>query len=198
MTAALSPAGVRLTAGLGCCRIGEKFLNSFQQGGTLFLSFGREVKYKRLKRTLGLLYVCLQGILFCGPLEADPLMPGNVRHERKDCSQMGAVILKDDGGRSVTTGIEPKQSIGESSTEGGGSIRECFQPEQINAAKNRNQGCNDSKGPSRDIFDKISEIIQAFLLGLMVSVPPIVMALSSTNRLTLRLTGKNAEHFCPR
>lgn len=159
-------------------------MNRLQQRGSLLLTFWRSIKNKPFKRPLCILYVCLQGILFCGPLEADPLMPGNVRHERKDCSQMGAVILKDDGGRSVTTGIEPKQSIGESSTEGGGSIIECFQHEQINAAKNRNQGRNDSKGPIRDIFDKISEIIQAFLLGLMVSVPPIVMALSSTNRLT--------------
>ncbi len=77
---------------------------------------------------------------------------------------------------------------GKSGKKLSGSIGEVFQPEQINAAKNSDQGRNNGEGPSRDISDKISEIIQAFLLGLMVSAPPIVMALYSTNTPNEKLT----------
>lgn len=74
------------------------------------------------------------------------------------------------------------QCVSESGAKNGGCIRETFQPKQINAAKDGNQGRNDSKGPSRDIADKIGEIIQAFLLGLIVAAPPIVLVLSSTKK----------------
>lgn len=108
-----------LTAMLGCCCIGEQFLNGCPQSGPLRLCFFGSIKEKCLQRLLCLLYVGLQGILFCGTLEAAPSIPSNVRTESKDCGQMVVMVLKDDDRSGLAASGKPKQSVIERSAKCG-------------------------------------------------------------------------------
>ena len=154
-------------------------MNRLQQGGALLLPFWRSIQKKTFKRPLCVLSVCLQGILFCGPLEADPLMPRDVRLECKDCGQMGAVILKDDGGRSIAAGSETQNSVGESSAENGGGGGEArfmsVSPSEVRADASKDQ-------KSKEVFDSHLFTLIGFVLAVLL--PMYVSATTNDNRLT--------------
>ena len=157
---------------LGCCRIGEKFLNGFQENCPLLLRFWREVKNKRLKRPLSLLYVGLQGILFCGTLEAAPAIPCDVGLKGKDGCQVAVVVLKNDDGRGLAASGKTKQGIIKSSAEigagSGNAVSVVVAPSDEADKRSKQDGTKDGVGVGEEGFNHF-----AYWLIVIIALLPI-------------------------
>lgn len=160
---------------LGFFRIGEQFLNGFQQSGPLRLGFGREIKNKRFKCPFGILYVCLQGILFCGAIEAAPSIPNNIRSESKDCRQMVVMVLEDDSRRGLTAGSKAEQSVIEGGSEcgasDGNSAGVVVAPSDVAAETGKQDGSKDGVGIGEERFNHFQ-----YWLIVIIALLPIFLA----------------------
>ena len=158
--------------------MGKQFLYGCQQCGSLLLCLWSKVKYERLKRAFCLLYVGLQGILFCGTLEAAPAIPSNVRLESEDCSQMSVVVLKDDDRCGFTAGSEAKQSV----IERGAELRASSSvtglvvvaPSKVSDKSGHKQSGSDRGEIIEDTGD---QIVHGMWFGLLIALPPFFYAM---------------------
>ena len=157
---------------LGCRRMAKQLFNGGQQCGPLRLCLRHEIKSQTLKRTLGLLYVCLQGILFSGALEAATTIPGDIRPERDDCGQVAVVVLKNNDGRGLVTSAEAKQGVGERGAKCGagiGNAASAIVAPSNEAAKGRKQdGPKNSVGVSEEGFNHFGFWFTVFFVWLVM------------------------------
>lgn len=164
-----------LSAGLGCRRMTKQLLNSGQGCSPLRLRFWSEVKDKRLKWAFCLLYICLQGIFFCGALEAAPAIPDNVRLEGDDRGQVAVVVLKDYDRCGLMTGSEAKQSVSERGakcgTGDGYAVGAVVAPSDKTTKSGKQEGAKDGVGVSEEGFNHFW-----FWIYVVIALLPIWLA----------------------
>ncbi len=156
-------------------RILKQFLNRCQQYCTLCLRLWSEVKDECLKWAFRILYVCLQGIVFCGPLEAAPAIPNNIGLERKNCSQVSVMVLVNDDGCSLSAGGKPKQCVIERSAKFGASnditsmsIAPAYkQPPDANASNSQKPDVRVADMESENIHPSIWVFVVMVLLSIL-------------------------------
>lgn len=146
----------------------KQLLNRGQQSCPLCLSLWSEVKGERLKRPLCLLYICLQGVFFCGALEATPTIPNNIRLKGDDCGQVPVVVLINDDGRGLAAGGQPEQSIRERGAKCGTSYSNAacavIAPSNKPGERGKQDGTKNSVGIKEEGFDHWFWIYVVFAL----------------------------------
>jgi len=156
----------------------EQILNGCQQRRPLRQRAWYALKHQALKRSFCTLYVCLQGILFCGALEAAPTPPDGVRPEGFNCKQMPVVAVQDNSTRSVGTANEPKQGISERAAKcsagNGNSVGSVVSPSNETCKRSKQDGAKDGVGVGQEGFNHF-----AFWIYVLIALMPIWMSGSS-------------------
>ena len=159
-----------MTLGFGCEF--EQMLNGGQQRGALLLRPGQPFRKQCSKRQFYKLYACLQGILFCGALEAAEKIPRDIGLEVGNCEQVAIVVIQDNAMRGIVARGDAKQGIRECGAERSTGSDKAVMAVAPDRHEPRDASSNATKQPKVSSRERDSDdahpALKAIVIGLWV------------------------------
>ncbi len=145
-------------------------MNRLKQGFSVGLGVIGGLRSKLGKNTTFKALIAVMAISLCGFVEAKTPEPRYAPTEHLNSSQ----VLPTKGADDLEAGNialgKVQNSIGKGSSKYVGSVAKPFQTEQVNTTAKANYGGDNSKRPFVDFGDNVNEIVQSFILGLILCI----------------------------